>query len=879
MKSAHIQNPILIIDQDGLIGEPLSVKLAKEFPVVFVSRSPLANVEFVKKIPAIPDNKYSQIIFIDERGRGLEILPKIIKKVRDINAGFIFAQGLSLKGEYAVNRVLRLYPSAKTVIFGDIFDKQLVLSKENTMSVINKFISQAQRFGKMQVLGDGLGETYSVFLSDVVDGLTDLVFGMHRTQSFFYLFPKPAVPEISLAHMLQKINPEIKVDFVRGDSKLGRTTFPLNGKNLLGDKYPLAKRIREIDIKKKALRQPADAGKAKTFPFFIQHRFGAGLITWVLIFLFFSPFIFTLFFSLLGLSTLYYAQQAIDKGNLSIAKNSFHLSQTFFYLGKQTVNILSSEAKIIRQEKKIQRLSEDIVLGRDMSAGLAQALDFGVYFSAILSGKSKDPRGDFTKARSAFKHFVLVLDKLRAEGKIPLSILQSLENIKPLIKLLSSTLETMPSMLGMEGEKAYLILFQDNMELRPGGGVINSYGVLKFNQGKITQFTLSDVGDADKQLKGHVEPPFGLKRYLPEKHWQLKDSNFDVDFVEGAQSAINFFFVETGQKTSGAIGIDAAFLKNILQAIGPVYLADYQETVDENNLYALMQKYAEQNISPSSLQKKAFFKSLHAAMMTKITGKKAAYLLIVRAISDSLAQKHLLLTLNDFQNIFTINGWSSSLWDGRGENKETINDFIGISEANLGFNKVNHLIKRQISQNVILEDKENILEELTISYKNESKASSGADYKNYLRIILPKDTVLSEISINSLEQKIVEAITDPLIYEAKNFKPLQGLEVEKVNKDNKTIFGFFVKIPAGEIVKLKLKYILDKKIFGLNSFAYNLKIFKQPGTDSLPYSFSIVYPDDLKLIKSSDRVSGKEKMASYSEKILEDKSIMINFAK
>ena len=37
---------------------------------------------------------------------------------------------------------------------------------------------------------------------------------------------------------------------------------------------------------------------------------------------------------------------------------------------------------------------------------------------------------------------------------------------------------------------------------------------LKLKMGKITNFSIHDIDDADRQLKGHVEPPFAIRRYL-----------------------------------------------------------------------------------------------------------------------------------------------------------------------------------------------------------------------------------------------------------------------------------------------------------------------------------------------------------------------------
>ncbi|MDP2585267.1 MAG: DUF4012 domain-containing protein, partial [Candidatus Levybacteria bacterium] len=754
---SFFKNSILIIDRDGLIGGPLSLKLSKEFFVVFVSRrsvgrdmekSNIIYVPFSGKFPEIPDSKYSQIIFIDEEGQDLEFLPRIISKARSVNSNFIFAQGLSAKGEYAISEVLKLYHSAKVVLFGDIFDKELILKKENFKSVINRFIYQAHKFGRMQILGNGLRETYPVFLQDVVEGLMGLVFGAQKSQSLFYIFPKHPPTELSLVHMIQKNNPEIIVDFTKHDPRSGVMIYPSNGENLLDDKYPLAKKIRGIDIKKKVKAQDesphGSSMRLKKFPFFML---------WILIFLLFFPFIFTSLFSSFGLNTLYYAKRELDRGNFIHAKSSFHLSQTFFYLGQQTSSILSLQAKIVGRENNLKRLLQDLDLGYKLSQGLYQALNSEIYFSKILTGKSENPRNDLTLGENYLKSSIVALNKIKAEGKIPAPILQSLETINPLVKLLFNTSDIMPSILGMEGPKTYLILFQNNMELRPGGGIIGSYGILKFNMGKITEFTIHDVYDADKQLRGHVEPPFAIRRYLLQQHWYMRDSNFDVDFVKSALSSSNFLFVETGQKTDGVIAIDMSFIKNILHAIGPVYVTDYKENVDENNLYMRTQFYTAKNFFPGSTQKKDFLRALNEEIVTKITKEKVPYLLVAQSISDALSQKHLMFVMNNnFQKIFTVNGWSSSLWDERKNSEDIVNDFVGINEANLGVNKANYYISRQVSQKVKIEDNGNISEELIVNYKNESKGWPGGDYKNYLRIILPKNTSLSGITINDKDK-------------------------------------------------------------------------------------------------------------------------------
>lgn len=866
------KNQILIIDRDGLIGDSLSLMLSEKFNIVFVSEGNLYQnkknqniiyIPFSEKFPVIPDEKYSHIVFIDEKGKELDLLPKIIRKVRDINAEFIFAQGLSSEGSYVTEKILKLDSNAKIVLFGDVFSDRIISGKDGFKSTINNYLYQAQKSGKIQIAGEGLKKTYPVFLQDVVGGVADLVNKLHKENSLLYIFPKNPPFELSLAHMIQKMNPEVKIDFAKSGSELGVISYPPNGKYLLRDNYPLAKIIRNIDIKKKMDSRYSNSGKhVSLFKSFIVFVF------WTLIFLLLTPFVFTTFFSYLGLGTLYFAKGEIARGNLVNARSSVHLSETLYSLGEQAFSIFSKQVEFVGFKSSLDKLSQDFDSGHETSSGLLQAFYSGEYFLKTMSGKSKNPAEDITLSGNYLKGSIIALDKAKIGGEIPKPILQDLKALAPLIKFLSNVVDIMPEICGINGPRTYLILFQDNMELRPGGGVIAYYGILKFNLGKITEFSVHDVVDADRRLRGHVEPPLAIRRYLAEKHWYLKDSNFDVDFVKSALSSSSLLFAETGQEINDVIAVDTSFIKNILRAVGQVNLTDYKQVVRDGNLPALMQFYARDN---------NFSKSLNKEIFKKIMSNKANYLLVARAISDSLAQKHLLFSFGDVQSAFSVNGWSSSLLDERKNDKEFINDFLGINEANLGLNKANYFISRQVSQRVVVGDDGSISEELSINYKNQNN-TQGTNYKNYLRIILSENTILSEMSINNNPQFIVNAITDPLIFEGNSFKPSQGIEIERTNENGKEIFGFLINVPAGENMAINMKYVLAKNVAGSNAFSYNLRLFKQPGVDSFPYSLTLVYPNSFNAIKSTNGII-KDGELIYGGEIIEDKNIDVNLAR
>src|SRR5690606_27149220 len=130
-----------------------------------------------------------------------------------------------------------------------------------------------------------------------------------------------------------------------------------------------------------------------------------------------------------------------------------------------------------------------------------------------------------------------IIQKTKAQNQIPESIEKRIEKVMPIIELLSNSSEVAPGILGFDREKTYLVLFQDNLELRPGGGAIEGAAELGIKNGKITRFEEVDVASLDSVLKIHVEPSYALRRFVPVEHLYLRDSNFDPDFVSSAISS------------------------------------------------------------------------------------------------------------------------------------------------------------------------------------------------------------------------------------------------------------------------------------------------------------------------------------------------------
>lgn len=872
-KKDSSQEQVLIVDNGQYVGEKLHEKISKDFPdwqVVFVHLG--------KKIPAIPDLTYSTIFFIShEKDATSEYLPLFMEKAKKDGAKLTVV--INLK-DYETSKALDLVSSYKNisiVVFGEILGEDYL---SDQISIVNTIMTQAKKTGKISLSSMGVYPVFPVFIDEMLEALIKAAFSRFKKPVVFFAFPKHPPTALRIAHILQKIEPTLKIDFNYEDEQEAMDfVLPKEGEYILDDDYQLARRLRQVftstysypivhDFKKPKQAGQENNNYVKQSFLFIAYAFFISVL---------FPIIVTLIFSLIGLKTLEAAKDQMEKGDLMSSRSSVSLSKNFFHLAKQTSNILTWELGVFGKSDVLAPLARRLDMGEEVAVAAGYSLDGILHFRDVFLGKSNQPKEDYMQGLNNIKNALSGFQKV-----------QTYENIGDFsmpVNLIESVADVSPTLLGFDNRRAYLILFQNNTELRPGGGFIGSYGLLTMDKGRITDFLIHDVYDADGQLKGHVEPPFAIRRYLPQVHWYLRDSNFDVDFVKSASNSAFLFNQETGKIVDGVIGADLTFVQKLLSVVGPIKVLDYNETATSDNLFLLAQTHAEKDFFPGSSQKKEFLRSLFNAIKLAIQErKKIPYFALLQTIGDAVLQKHLLFAFSDasVQNLFTVNGMSSTLWDDRDINSSSVNDFIGISEANLGVNKVNYLVKRKVNYQLDIDKEGSASAALTIYYKNTSSKTSafGGDYKNYLRVILPFSSELQSITINDKSQPWVSAVTDPQVFEAKNFTPPKELEVERAEENGKTIYGFLVIVPQDSFKTIKISYLLPKSIVSdTSSFAYSLRVFKQPGTDSYPFNFSLSYPLQYNIVSMSKGVSKKEGMLSLLKELSSDDEILINFAK
>jgi hypothetical protein len=382
-------------------------------------------------------------------------------------------------------------------------------------------------------------------------------------------------------------------------------------------------------------------------------------------------------------------------------------------------------------------------------------------------------------------------------------------------------------------EKTVMILFENNLEIRPGGGYLGSFGILKIKNGKITDLQIHDLSNFDGRVPDGIIPPYPMKEILRINSWKLRDSNYSPDFPTNARKAMEFYYLAKGEeKFDGVVSIDANVLTSFLKATGPISIEGYPGTYDSENAiisleYQVEKGYVEQGVEKG--ERKSVMNLLAQEIISRVSNfSNAQKLELAKIILDDLERKDIQLYFDNKTLEQTV---LNSNWGGKVD-ENWKQDYLMTTDANLGSYKSDYYVKRTLDYSVDL-SKENPEVVLKVSYNHTAKQKDWMtnDYTDYLRIYAPQDAWL---------------------------KDYPGLSNPQFgNEFGKKYFGFLLRVPVGQSKTFEFRYTLPKNI----KDNYNLKIQKQPGINDVPVAVHVTYPDgskkDFSYIMNSDIILDK----------------------
>ncbi len=413
------------------------------------------------------------------------------------------------------------------------------------------------------------------------------------------------------------------------------------------------------------------------------------------------------------------------------------------------------------------------------------------------------------------------------------STITTLEEFRPV-------LEQLPDIAGGKGErKKYLVLFQNDNELRPTGGFLTAYAVIYIENGKVTPEKSDDIYELDKKFTKKIPIPEKLGKYLTtEKYFNMRDMNTSPDFKTSMDLFYSYYSTIKSEPDNidGIITVDTHVLTQLVSILGPVeipgygtFSAEIDKRCDCPQIVYALSEIITRPTPYLRVDRKGILGPMMQAILSKTySAGKQAWPKLFETAWTSLQGRHLQMYFMDEkaqQAAEAVNGAGRMLPPTDGS------DFLGIVNANLGGAKSNLFITYDVKQTVSAPENGKLTKTVEITYKNSRKGDNcnleagllclNARLHDWTRLYLPTGAELIEAQGFNKE---------PSTYEEAGFT---------------VVDGFFNLEPMSS-AKLVIKYTVPYS----DTETYRVKLWKQGGVSPFTTLFDVAGGEEEALVNT-----------------------------
>lgn len=398
-------------------------------------------------------------------------------------------------------------------------------------------------------------------------------------------------------------------------------------------------------------------------------------------------------------------------------------------------------------------------------------------------------------------------------------------------------LMNLPKLLGEPKEQRYLVLFQNDKELRPTGGFITAYAQFRMVRGKPVLEKADDIYALDAALKKKYPATREITTFHKGVYnLYIRDSNLSPDFLESMKQFEAMYENTAGkERIDGIVAVDTHVLVEALKILGPIravgktFSAEIDKRCDCPKAVYELEDYSTRPVGYVREARKDVIGVLLQEILRMALGVSPSkyWGSLFQMLIAEINQKHVLAYFHDESAQKAVESFNMA---GRIMTKDSTAallkytegdgwDYLHINNSNMAGAKSNMFVSEKVTKDVTVNGDGTITTKLTVDYKNPYPGSDcglesgglclNAPLRNWVRVYAPKGSKLTD-SKGSISPKDGKSA---------NMETMEAL--------GKTVFeGFLIINPKGT-AKLELTYTSPVKADG----GYKLLIQKQPGTD------------------------------------------------
>lgn len=445
---------------------------------------------------------------------------------------------------------------------------------------------------------------------------------------------------------------------------------------------------------------------------------------------------------------------------------------------------------------------------------------------------------------------------------------------------LDNLTETLIALLAPEQPREYLVIFQNNDELRPTGGFPGTFLLMKFEQG--TFKILDAPGNGPYALSDEVAkknlPPQPILSIVP--FWTFHDANWYLDVPTSAKTMLDFYAQDRGFTPDGVIFMTPGVMEDLLRITGPVRPDKYTIDISADNFVAATEQQVHFGYDKALNNPKQFLIDLVPTMLTKlsqVTGPDA-----LRAIAMTLKranQGDILMYSGQaaMQETIAQLGWDGALLPVH-------DDYLAVVDTNLGGGKTDRKVDERVRTEVMLNNGL-LRHQVTVTRTNNNVVDNSLNSfanRSFIRVYAPPDAQFVSITGATVPDEkfffppdaAAKVSPDLVKNEGQTlYDQVNGIRIS--NESGRKVFGAWSTIQAGESQTVVFTYTTPVS----NGQTWRLDWQHQPGAPLRAWEVVFTVPKGQKITATepSGVLSNRNHAATFSADSLINRSFNVSW--
>ena len=441
-----------------------------------------------------------------------------------------------------------------------------------------------------------------------------------------------------------------------------------------------------------------------------------------------------------------------------------------------------------------------------------------------------------------------------------------------------SVITAVQELLGFSAPMTYLVVFQNQNEIRATGGFVGATVEAHVKLGTLERLVYDDSTFIDPPpLINNPPAPEPLFWYLWMGRLLFRDANWSPHFPASAEELTRLYERGRNAQIDGVVATTKVVGLDLVAALPGVTVPGVDGVLDRS----LASQYMEGELDypcteghVSERPKRCFDQDLFQAVLDRLqqgvtTDERDG---LTRLLLDHLRRKNILLyTFSDRANEFIV----ASGWDGAVPS--TSQDLLLVVDSSLP-GHTTRFVSRSWDYDVSLVPGGQSVSQLRVRYQNDRPSGvadcrqaaegGGGCYWNYFRFFLSRaahDVTAAPVPLHEGSEKLIWGHRDP--------DSLRVLKHASAGLEGLTEVGGYVAVEPGSTLTIPVRYWLGPEVVqrvGRDRYEYRLLLVKQPGMERDDVRVRMQLPEGARLVTSSPAGMTMEEGVLEFRGLLED---------